>query len=269
MAGPKDVLTPVRLGACPLLSLASCDHPAVLENGRVMPEPEGGQVIKWIPQTPAFKFYNVPAQFKGPAGKAKAFSVDLEVLYGYGEAGYKDVAFSYSTTSAFSKIVTGVKFSGDGAQSLRKMAFSITHPKSGKKETQYYIDVKITSTKYKLNSEKRFVIPFKVLTGLGAGGNQKLLSEAVVQSLKNKIGGNDKNREYKLCYASKTHGFSTSTFHTKCDGKHDFLVIHQRSTNRRIFGGYYGAKKYNLGAYVTCGASRADALGPSSPRSEQ
>ena len=60
----------------------------MLENGRVMPEPAGGQSIKWIPQTPTFKFYNLPAQFKGPAGKAKAFSVDLEVLYGYGEAGY-------------------------------------------------------------------------------------------------------------------------------------------------------------------------------------
>ena len=37
----------------------------------------------------------MPALFKAPAGKAKAFSVDVEVLYDYGEAGYKDVVFSY------------------------------------------------------------------------------------------------------------------------------------------------------------------------------
>ena len=159
--GPRDVLTRMRLCAC-THPVVPCVHPAVLENGRVMPEPTNGQVIKWIPQTPACKFNNVPAKFSGPAGKAKAFSVDLEVLYDYGEAGYKDVAFSYSTSSAFSKIVTGVKFSGDESQSLRKMAFSVNHPKSGKKETRYYVDVKITSKKYKLASTHRFVINYKV-----------------------------------------------------------------------------------------------------------
>ena len=112
-----------------------------------MPEPEGGQVIKWVPQTPAFKFLNVPAQFSAPAGKAKTFVVDLEVLYDYGEAGYKDVVFTHSTTSAFSKIVTGVKFTGDEAQSARKMEFSVNHPKSAKKEAQYYVDIKVTSKK--------------------------------------------------------------------------------------------------------------------------
>jgi len=222
----------------------------VLENGRLMPEPSGGQVIKWIPQTPAFKFYNVPSQFNGPHSKAKAFSVDLEVLYDYGEAGYKDVVFSYSTTSAFSKIVTGIKFTGDGAQSLRKMAFSITHPKAGKKETQYYIDVTITSKKYKLNSQQRFLINFKVQTGFGPGGKENLLSEAQVASLKGKIGGKDKEREYKLCYASKVHGFNTNTFHTRCNGDHDLLHVQQRSTNKRIFGGWYGGKSFGLGRYT-------------------
>ena len=221
----------------PLVSRAC---PAVLENGRLMPEPPGGQVIKWIPQTPAFKFYNVPAKFTGSAGKAKAFVVDLEVLYDYGEAGYKDVAFSYATTSAFNKIVTGVKFTGDESQSLRKMAFSVNHPKSGKKETQYYIDVKITSTKYKLNSQQRFFINYKVLTGFGPGGKEGLLSDSAIQTLKAKVytpGGKDKNREYKLCYSSKVHGWSTNTFHNRCDGNHDFLMVQQRNDNKRIFGG--------------------------------
>ena len=196
-----------------------------------MPEPAGGQVIKWVPQTPTVKFHNVPAKFTGPAGKAKAFSVDLEVLYDYGEAGYKDVAFSYSTASAFSKIVTGVTFTGDAAQSSRKMAFSITHPKAGKKETQYYIDVKVTSTKYKLNSQQRFLINFKHQAGLGPGGKDDLLTDNAVAKLRAKIytgAGKEKDREYKLCYASKRDGFSTSTFHSKCDGSHDMLWVQQR-----------------------------------------
>ena len=221
----------------------------VLENGRMMPEPEGGQVIKWTPQTPAFKFYNVPVQFKGPHSKAKAFSVDLEVLYDYGEAGYKDVVFSYSTSSAFSKIVTGVKFTGDEAQSLRKMAFSVTHPKAAKKETQYYIDVKITSKKYKLNSQQRFLINFKYQAGLGPGGKDDLLSAAQVASLKGKIAGKDLEREYKLCYASKVHGFDTKIFHARCNGDHDLLHVQQRADNKRIFGGWFGGKTFSLGTY--------------------
>jgi len=193
-----------------------------------MPEPAGGQVIKWIPQTPTFKFYNVPAKFSGPAGTAKAFVVDLEVLYDYGEAGYKDVVFSYSTTSAFNKIVTSVKFTGDESQSLRKMEFSVNHPKAGKKEAQYYIDVTVTSKKYKLNSQKRFIINFKHQAGLGPGGQKDLLRDSVVEKIRAKIPGKDKDRDFKLCYASKRDGFSTSTFHNKCDGAHDMLLVEQR-----------------------------------------
>ena len=192
----------------------------------------------------------MPAQFAGPAGKPTVFSVDLEVLYDYGEAGYKDVVFSYSTSSAFSKIVTGVKFTGDEAQSLRKMAFSVTHPKAAKKETQYYIDVKITSTKYKLNSQQRFVINFKHLAGFGQGGQDNLLSESVVEELKGKIGGKYKDREYKLCYASKVHGFNTNTFHARCDGVHDFFMVQQRADNKRLFGGWFGGKSFNFAPYT-------------------
>lgn len=53
-----------------------------------MPEPTGGQIIKWTPQKPSLKFGSMPNQLAGPSGKAKVYSVDLSVLYGYGEAGY-------------------------------------------------------------------------------------------------------------------------------------------------------------------------------------
>jgi len=85
-----------------------CIWTAVLENGRAMPEPEGGQVIKWVPQTPTFKFGNVPALFKAPAGKAKAFSVDVEVLYATARPATR-------TSSSRTCILTASLFSIDGA----------------------------------------------------------------------------------------------------------------------------------------------------------
>ena len=135
------------------------------------------------------------------------------------------------------------------------MAFSINHPKTGnyKKETQHYVAVKITSKKYKLSSQQRFVINFEHQSGLGPGGKEGLLPDEVIQSLKAKItasDGNQNDRVYKLCYASKVHGFSTSTFHTKCDGTHDFLLVQQRSSNGRIFGGWFGAKTHGMGEYT-------------------
>ena len=138
------------------------------------------------------------------------------------------------------------------------MAFSINHPKTGnyKKETQYYVAVKITSKKYKLSSQQRFVINFKHQSGLGPGGKEGLLPDEVIQSLKAKItasDGNQNNRVYKLCYASKVHGFNTNTFHTRCNGDHDLLHVQQRSTNKRIFGGWYGGKSFGLGTYTNKG----------------
>ena len=44
-----------------------------------------------------------------------AFRV-LAIRYGYGVDGYKDVRFSSSVASAYSKIVTGMKFTGDVAK---------------------------------------------------------------------------------------------------------------------------------------------------------
>merc|ERR1711935_1326680 len=69
-----------------------------------------------------------------------------------------------------------------------------------------------------------------------------------IEVIKKKIGGSD--RDYKLCYSSKVHGFSTSTFHSRCDGKHDFLMVQQRNDNGRVFGGWVGLKKFDIGTYT-------------------
>ena len=224
-----------------------------------MPEPAGGQTIKWIPQTPTFKFYNLPAQFKGPAGKAKAFSVDLEVLYGYGEAGYKDVKFSYATSKELSKIVTKVSFGGDTAVADRTIKFSITHPKGQKKEADYYVDVTITSAKYKFSNKRRLAIKFKAQNGLGPGGADDLLSEATVATIKKRIVG-DVDKEFQLCYSSKLHGWGASQFHTRCDNKGYLMVVMRRPDNKRVFGGFYKCETwksnggYRRGTNKNCAA---------------
>ena len=63
-----------------------------------------------------------------------------------------------------------MKVSGDATKDARVLEFSITHPKDGKKETQYYVDVTISSQKYKLKSTRRLFIRFKVSSGMGEGG---------------------------------------------------------------------------------------------------
>jgi len=130
-----------------------------------MPEPSGGQVIKWIPQTPSVKFGSLLNPLIVPAGKAKAFSVDLEVLYGYGEAGYKDVQFTASTDKLWGSIVNKFQFTGSASSPDRKLGFTITHPKAAKETATYHIDVTITSAKYKLSSKHRLTINVKVRVG--------------------------------------------------------------------------------------------------------
>jgi len=46
------------------------------------------------------------------------------------------------------------------------MGFTITHPKSGKEEQSYWIDVTITSSKYKLSTKHRLNFDFKRQNGL-------------------------------------------------------------------------------------------------------
>lgn len=49
-----------------------------------------------------------------------------------------------------------------------------------------------------------------------------------------------KNQEWKILYRASENGFSTKTFHQKCDNKPKTLTI-IRSANGNIFGGYTDA----------------------------
>ena len=41
---------------------------------------------------------------------------------------------------------------------------------------------------------------------------------------------------WKLCYRASAHGWSSSTFHTRCDGKPNTVTIIRK--NQYVFGGY-------------------------------
>jgi len=193
--------------------------------------------------------------FTGPAGTAKEFSVAMSVINGYGEAGYKDVKFSFTTAKAFSKIITKVSFGGDVTQADRTMKFSITHPKDAKKEAEYFIDVTVTSAKYKLSNKHRIAVNYKVQTGLGEGGAKGILSDAAVSIIKKRIVGTD-TKDFKLCYSVKVHGWSGNTFHQRCDNKGKLMVLMRRSDNKRVFGGFYKCQNWrNSGGYMR-GTSR-------------
>merc|ERR1711935_67555 len=119
---------------------------------------------------PSLKFNSPPGTLSGGAGVAVKFSVDLSILYDYGEVGYKDVRFTAATGSAWTKIITQMSFSGTDSSANRKLGFTITHPKSAGKEAAYWIDVTIVSSKYKLSTKHRFNFNFKVTTAIGVGG---------------------------------------------------------------------------------------------------
>ena len=56
-------------------------------------------------------------------------------------------------------------------------------------------------------------------------------------------------QKFKLLYRASEDGFSSSSFHEKCDGIKNTLTI-IKSTNNNIFGGYTGAAWNQKGSYI-------------------
>jgi len=228
------------------------------ENGRLMPAPSGGQVVNWVPQTPSLKFAaGLDQKLAAAVGKAKAFAIDFNVDYDYGADGYNDVEFSVSVGSSFRSIITSAKVTGSSDKAERKLEFSLNHPTSAKKEAVYYIDVTVVSKKYKLLTKQRFNIHFTAVKGLGAGGMEDAFTQGGMAAMRKKIGGKD--RLYTLCYSTARDGGWISTkLQAQCAGEHDLLWVQKRGRKgytTRVFGGYFGAKKYSLGAYYGTGRS--------------
>jgi len=138
----------------------------------------------------------------------------------------------------------------------RKLEFSINHPTSAKKEAVYYIDLTVISKKFKLMTKQRFNIHYTSFSGFANGAEEGTFSATALGIMQKKIGG--KGRAYNLCYSTKRDGWSASKFHSGCKGVNDLLSIHKRGRSgytNRVFGGWFGGKKYNLGQYAGTGRS--------------
>jgi len=117
------------------------------------------------------------------------------------------------------------------------MGFTITHPKSGKEEQSYWIDVTITSSKYKLSTKHRLNFDFKAGLEMGLGGEKNVLTPDQMATLYTKLGIRGKDN-LKLCYNPKIHGYSSSTMHSKCDNRGRLFLLMRRNKNGRVFGGH-------------------------------
>ena len=58
------------------------------------------------------------------------------------------------------------------------------------------------------------------------------------------------NRFFELCYSGVLHGWSASTFHSRCDNKGPTVTVARRSDNGRVFGGYTTRSWVSSGSYA-------------------
>jgi len=116
------------------------------------------------------------------------------------------------------------------------MQFTITHPKSAKKEAAYWIDVTIASAKFKLSTKHRLKVNFKATTSIGPGGENGVLTGDQMTQLYQKMG----STKLELCYNPKVHGYNSNTMHSRCDNKGKTFLLMRRPDNGRVFGGWVG-----------------------------
>ena len=58
------------------------------------------------------------------------------------------------------------------------------------------------------------------------------------------------NRFFELCYSGAVHGWSSSTFHSRCNNKGPTVTVARRSDTGRVFGGYASRSWVNSGSYA-------------------
>ena len=65
------------------------------------------------------------------------------------------------------------------------------------------------------------------------------------------------NRQYtyELCYRGSTHGFSSSSFHSRCDGKGKTVTIARTTAESpegpRVFGGFAGSSWHTSSSWIS------------------
>jgi hypothetical protein len=83
------------------------------------------------------------------------------------------------------------------------------------------------------------LIPISIIPARRAGpgvGNQGIMSEKAMKYVYDRLGRkNTKATGWKamtLCFSSKSHGFSASGFHSRCNGKGPVLLVARMKTGR-------------------------------------
>jgi len=226
---------------------------AVLENDRLMPSPKSGTTVGWVPNAPKAVFPNPSYKVSGGKNTKKAFSVDFKIDYPYGAAGFKDVRFKVTADSReVSDLGVGVSDS-----QARVLKFSVT---TSQKKPVYKITIATSSASTGLSTSTSVTINFNLFVGLIGGAAKDFLTPEAAEALLTRAGCADPSKcseEWKLCYSAKQHGWSSSTFNSRCTNKgKSLMLVQRRGSNKRISGAFYKGNYRWCGHYCTEGVNK-------------
>lgn len=255
---PRSIRIPTPKWNAPgsLPSAASWETSMVcFENGAKIGGPEEDLVFKWVPAKPAFKEQSEITEFMfGKATTERGLKIEFELDYPYGEQGYQDCVITFGSPfeAKDDGIIQRPAIGGATKTSVRTISFDLKGQEA-KDPIQIGIPVVVTSKKTGFKSSTTIVFKYKTPTSFGgeAQGNQNIMTPEAMEPLWIRM-GRPIGKAMNLCYSSKRDGWSTSTFHSKCDGRGRLFSV-QRMNNGRVFGGYMHSSQERPHAYRSCG----------------
>ena len=196
------------------------------------PAPKSGATFSWLPNTPAIKVGGGTIKVQGPGKTGRTYSHPIEIDYPYGAEGYKDVQIT--TVSSNKNELYSIKMAAaDTGAPARVMSFVI---KTKAKTATYRIMITAKSAKTGLKSSSVLTINFRDLSALGKGGSEGVFTGNALDFIQKKVGvGNSDS--WELCYSVAKHGWSASTFRSRCENKGPLFFFQKRKKNGHILGG--------------------------------
>jgi hypothetical protein len=230
------------------------------ENGAKIVGPEKDLVFTWVPSHPAFaKQSSIPEFVFGDAETQRGKSVTFELEYPYGEQGFQDLVLTFGSgfKAKDGGFVQRPSFTGDVKTSTRNVVFDLKGQKTGDDGIVMEIPVVVTSKKTKFKATTTLQFRYKAASSFGGpnNGNKDIMHPEAMKPLWLRM-GRPVGKAMKLCYSSKRDGWSTGTFHSKCDGRGRLFSV-QRMNNGRVFGGYMHRSMEQPGTYRSCGNNAA------------
>jgi len=164
---------------------------SVWENDREMPAPKNPTVHKWVPTTPRT---DLPEKMALAGSRNGAtFTVDFNLVYPYGPAGYEEIEFAFKPSS--SELGLAKVTAKDSKQPARTLQFFI---KTSQKEATYKLLVTAASKSTKMRSVHTIVITYKGERGIEQSAPASSCMEAKNQ-------GATKNGLYWIRMGSKVY----------------------------------------------------------------